>query len=332
MIIDLHQFMEKERPYWTELESFLDRMDRDMAYRPDLAELRRFHYLYSRCCSDLSRLASFVTETQIQHYLESLVARAYSEIHETRKHQMRFSLKEWLVATLPQTFRRHIRYFILAALVMLFGSVLGSAFLSMIPTAKEVVMPFPHLLVKPSERVAYEEKSKTDRMEGAKAGFSAQLMTHNTRVAITTFALGATYGAGTFVLLLYNGVILGAVCWDYIWDGQLRFLVGWLLPHGSVEIPAILIAGQAGFVLAGAIIGWGDRTPIRRRLRSIGADVITLMGGVALLLIWAGIVESFFSQYHEPVLPYGLKIFYGAVQLVCLVLFLLLSGKKSQTV
>jgi len=38
---------------------------------------------------------------------------------------------------------------------------------------------------------------------------------------------------------------------DYIRAGQTKFLVGWLLPHGSFEIPAILIAGQAGLILAG---------------------------------------------------------------------------------
>ena len=44
--------------------------------------------------------------------------------------------------------------------------------------------------------------------------------------------------------------ILGAVAVDYVADGQTRFLLGWLLPHGAIEIPAILIAGQAGLVLA----------------------------------------------------------------------------------
>ena len=65
------------------------------------------------------------------------------------------------------------------------------------------------------------------------------------------------WGVGTIVMLFYNGVILGAVTVDYIRAGQTKFLAGWLLPHGAVEIPSILIAGQAGLVLALALIGWG---------------------------------------------------------------------------
>jgi uncharacterized membrane protein SpoIIM required for sporulation len=41
-----------------------------------------------------------------------------------------------------------------------------------------------------------------------------------------------TYGVGTIISLFYNGIILGAVSWDYVTDGQTLFLLGWLLPHG----------------------------------------------------------------------------------------------------
>ena len=86
-------------------------------------------------------------------------------------------------------------------------------------------------------------------------------MTHNTEVSIFTLALGMTWGVGTIIMLFYNGVILGAVAVDYIRAGETKFLLGWLMPHGVVEIPAILIAGQAGLLLASALIGHGRRCP-----------------------------------------------------------------------
>ena len=46
-----------------------------------------------------------------------------------------------------------------------------------------------------------------------------------------------------------------------------------------------------------------------------------------LPLIWAGIIESFFSQYHEPVLPYSLKIAFGATQLTLLFAYLARVGR-----
>jgi hypothetical protein len=52
--------------------------------------------------------------------------------------------------------------------------------------------------------------------------------------------------------------------------------------------------------------------------------------GVALMLIWAGIIEAFFSQYHEPVIPYAVKIGFGVLEISILILFLWKSGKKTE--
>jgi uncharacterized membrane protein SpoIIM required for sporulation len=138
-----------------------------------------------------------------------------------------------------------------------------------------------------------------------------------------------TWGLGTFLLLFSNGVMLGAVVVDYVRAGQTKFLLGWLLPHGAAEIPAILIAGQAGLVLAYALVGWGARTSLRARLRGISADLVTLIFGVGLLLVWAGIVEAFLSQYHEPIIPYSAKITFGLVELTLLTIFLTRSGRDA---
>ena len=96
----------------------------------------------------------------------------------------------------------------------------------------------------------------------------------------------------------------------------------------SIEIPAILIAGQAGLMLAMALIGRGQRMPLKARLRAVSRDLVTLIFGVGLLLVWAGFVEAFLSQYHEPVIPYSVKIAFGLVELILLLLFLAKSGSS----
>jgi uncharacterized membrane protein SpoIIM required for sporulation len=192
-----------------------------------------------------------------------------------------------------------------------------------------VIIPFSHLAISPSQRVAEEEKDTRDHYKGEHASASAMYMTHNTQVSVVVMALGLTWGVGTAIFLFYNGVILGAVLSDYVLDGQTKFVAGWLLPHGSVEIPAILLAGQAGLVLASALIGWGTRTSLRARLRAVSNDVVTLIFGVGLMLVWAGIVEACLSQFHEPVVPYSAKIAFGVVELILLTVFLARSGKNA---
>ncbi|HWX19243.1 MAG TPA: stage II sporulation protein M [Candidatus Binatia bacterium] len=329
MIIDLQRFLATEQPYWKELEAVLDKIDAETRFQMSLDQLRRFHLLYERTAADLARLTTFCSEPEARRYLENLVARAYAEIHETREPGTRFSPLEWFLHTLPRTFRRHVRAFYLSLAVTLAGCVFGSLAIALDPQAKPVLMPFSHLRQDPARRVAEEEKAGADRLAGHKTSFSAFLMTHNTRVSIFTLALGMTWGLGTVLMLFSNGVMLGAVAVDYIRAGQTKFLLGWLMPHGVVEIPAILIAGQAGLMLALALVGWGKRISLRARLRAVSRDLVTLIFGVALLLVWAGFVEAFLSQYHEPIIPYSVKIAFGAVELVLLFLFLARSGSSS---
>jgi uncharacterized membrane protein SpoIIM required for sporulation len=331
MILDLQQFIAAERPRWDELEALLRRIEEEPDARLTLEQTRRFHYLYDRAASDLLRISTFASSPEILGYLEALVGRAYGEIHETRDPRRRFLFLRWLGSELPQTFRRHLRAFWLSVGLTIFGAAFGAAILHVDPDAKETLLPFAHLLGKPSERVAEEEQNRGRHLEGVKASFAGSLMTHNIRVALLTLAMGMTYGLGTVVLLFYNGVILGAVSYDYIQDGQTRFLLGWLLPHGSIEIPSVILAGQAGFVLAGALFGSRRRRTLRERLAAIRPDLVTLICGFCLLLVWAGIVEAFFSQYHEPVLPYGVKISFGLMEFVALFSYLAFCGRKDKT-
>ena len=111
MIIDLQKFSATERPAWQELEKLLDRIEGDPVFKLNLNQARRFHYLYERASADLARLVTFSSEPELRRYLESLVARAYTEIHETRSDRKRFSPWHWFLHTLPQTFRRHARAF-----------------------------------------------------------------------------------------------------------------------------------------------------------------------------------------------------------------------------
>jgi uncharacterized membrane protein SpoIIM required for sporulation len=328
MIIDLQRFLATERPFWAELERLLDQLEAEPNLRLPLDQVQRFHHLYERTAAGLAKLTTFSSEPETRRYLEHLVARAYGEIHETREKQRRIFPLRWLFQTLPQTFRRHVRAFYLSLAITLAGCLFGGLATAFDPESRHVTMPFGHDQLRPSDRVRQEESQTEDLLAGAKTPFSAKLMTHNTRISILTVALGMTWGAGTSLVLFYNGVSLGAICVDYIADGQARFLMGWLMPHGVIEIPAILIAGQAGLLLAGAMIGWGRRTRLRARLREIVPDVVTLILGVAAMLIWAGFVEAFLSQYHEPAVPYAAKIGFGLFELLLLVVYLSASGRK----
>jgi uncharacterized membrane protein SpoIIM required for sporulation len=322
VILDLEKFVAKQRGVWRELDGLLTILERDSAARMDLEKVKRFHYLYQVTSADLGKLQSFACEPELRLYLESLVARGFGEIHDPSSGVSRGRVRTFLFNSFPQAFRRRSGAFWLALASMLAGFVIGGVLLVVDADTKEFVLPFDQLVGSPSDRVSKEELGVNKELEQKKLVFSSELMTNNTRVAIFCLALGVTFGIGTMVLLFYNGVMIGVVVFDYLRAGHTAFLLGWLLPHGSIEIPAILIAGQAGLVLGGALLGRRENISLAERLRAVSSDLAILIGGTAIMLVWAGIIEAFFSQYHEPIIPYSLKIAFGAAELIILVLFL----------
>ncbi len=333
MIVNLDKFIAEERPRWERLDAALRRMADDPWRELPVTEARELEGLYQRACADLARLRTYAADPGVRTFLEGLVARGYAEIHGQKSAGARVRPWAWLAKGFPQAFRRRAGAFWFAFALMVAGGVFGAGAVAFDPEAKEVIMPFSHLQGDPAERVAKEEKAAAegdDRGAGGRATFAGSLMVHNTQVTLNAMALGLTWGVGTLVLMFYNGVILGAVALDYVAAGQSVFLAGWLLPHGSVEIPAMLLGGQAGFVLAGALIGRRDRQPLAARLRAAGPDVATLCGAAALLLVWAGLIESFLSQHHEPAVPYAAKIAFGVAQLAGLIWWLARSGVAAQ--
>lgn len=329
MIIDLEGFIERERSYWQELEAKVHDLERDPQRRLSFEELQRFHYLYERAASALGKLRTYALQRDTAEYLERLVSAAYSEVQDGNRLTKRFSFKQWFFADWPSTVLRHQRALFLSFVVMIVGALFGAVVLWVDPSAKGDIFPFEHLLGNPSERVSKEESQVESEGPNYASAFSAQLMTHNTQVSIFALALGMTWGIGTIAIMFYNGVILGAVAFDYIVSGEIVFLLGWLLPHGIIEIPAILIAGQGGFVLAKSVIGWKSPHTLGVRLRISTPDLVTLISGVALMLIWAGLIEAFLSQEHEPQVPYSAKILFGCIEGVALFTFFYHFGRRA---
>lgn len=328
MILDLDKFIAKERFFWDELADLLRRQDAQPDRRQSLEEAKRFYYLYQRTSSDLVKLKTFAGEAETTRFLERLVARSYSCLHEDGGEQVPFRPWQWFTRTFPATFRRHWIAFFLSFGTFCLGAGLGAGALKLNYESKADFIPpqFSHLNEKPSKRVEREEKKDFDAFQGRHA-FSAQLMTHNTKVTIMTMVTGFLWGVFTLILLFYNGTLIGVVIYDYLTDGQGVFLSAWLLPHASFELPAIFIGGQAGLIIAHTMFGWGTNLRLRQRFARIRGDLLTLVGGAGLLLIWAGIVESFLSQYHDPQF-YPWKIGFGAVQLLALILYLTLCGRR----
>jgi uncharacterized membrane protein SpoIIM required for sporulation len=129
---------------------------------------------------------------------------------------------------------------------------------------------------------------------------TSHIMTNNLTVSFVTFAGGITFGLGTFYYLFVNGMMLGVIataCHQY---GMSLLLWSFVVAHGSLEIPSILIAGGAGFRLGHSMLfpgglRWKDS------VAQGGLEATRLVSGIIPMLFVAGCLEGFFSPSKAPI-------------------------------
>lgn len=289
-------FVERKRPDWERLEALLDRVQREGVRALSEEEALDLARLYRKATSDLAQAQTFVREAEVLHYLNGLVGRGHGVLYRNPAVSWRplldFFLREW-----PLRVRRHGRPCLSAGAVLFGAMALGWLLVALDFDARDYLLPDGFRQIE--KQLAEQERWATELTPEVAPMASAWIMTNNIKVSFLAFASGAFAGVGTFLVLAYNGLLLGAVMGTIQHYGRLSMLMAFVASHGVIELTCICIAGGAGFVLASGLVAPGDQS-VRDALVERGrASALLLLGTVPLLVI-AGLIEGFISPLAIP--------------------------------
>ncbi len=316
--MNLTTFIEQRRPDWKALETLLEQVEGSgLATLADRQAIE-FARLYRRTASDLNQAQTFVSGDATVSYLNDLVARCYLVIHAKNKVDARAVLRA-VFRHYPIVFRRYLGHFLLAAAVLGFGAAFGFLAAYFDPVAaRGYLLPTDMPMIEPGKQ---GELADT----GSLAGFSGFLFRHNVSVTLVVFALGLTFGLGTLWLTFENGVLLGALAAVFVEAGELRSFCTGVLPHGVLEIPAMLIGSAGGLLVAQALIR--ARTwPRLEELARTGKEALWLVSGCVPLLAVAAVLEAGVARAPDWFLDSGFKLAVAALFGLCFVAYLFLIG------
>ncbi|MFH1113483.1 MAG: stage II sporulation protein M [Pseudomonadota bacterium] len=320
--MNIDEFISERKEEWARLETIAEKIGPASISKISRDELMQLGRLYTAAVSDLSVLKSsdlsFGGASDEIAYLNSLVIRVHGAIY--RKEPFRWSsAARFILKGFPGTVRETAPYILLSTAVFVVFGCMGFAMGLTEPGFIELMVPESIISRVDEGRVWFDNLHTVAPMA------SGYLMTHNISVTFLTVAAGITFGVGTAYLLAVNGLLLGtvaALCFEH--DLSVEFW-SFVLPHGSLELSAICIAGGAGLVLGQAVADPGqyrrsEYLSIRGRLTG------KLAVGCVLLLVPAGIVEAFFSPTPFPV---WLKFSFAGVSFASLMTYLMTGGRKS---
>jgi uncharacterized membrane protein SpoIIM required for sporulation len=320
--MDLDTFLRRRRPDWKRLEAVLDQVEGSGLASLDDEQAVEFGRLYRRAASDLNQAQTFVSGEATETYLNDLVARSYLAIYGKSKINLR-ALVHHVAFGFPVVFRRYLPHVLLAVALFAVGAVFGYLVSYHDKAASRA------LLMPDMQTILPDEEGDDSKIEAQSTGqftaFSSFLFTHNVSVSLAAFALGITLGVGTAWLMLYNGVILGVLAAVFVEAGQLTAFATGVLPHGVLEIPAMLIAGAAGFVLAQGIVR-ARPWPRGEELARAGAEALLLASGCVPLLAVAAVLEAGVARAPDWLLAKGIKLAIAGIGILLFLAYVLLLG------
>ncbi|HVJ51694.1 MAG TPA: stage II sporulation protein M [Aliidongia sp.] len=293
------EFRKGREAGWRALENLIGRLERRGVRDLSVEELQSLPLLYRSAVSSLSVARSIALDRNLLRYLEDLALRGFLAVYGPR-----IRLGRGLLGFFTQLFPRAVRqggwHILIATLALLTGFVAGFLLVGLDESWFTTLVPSGMAGGRGpgSTRAELMQGELFAPWPGAAAAFgifASFLFSHNTLVGILCFSLGLAAGVPTLLLLVYQGLILGAFLALHMHRGLGVAFLGWISIHGVTELTAIMLCGAAGLMIGGAILfpgrhGRVDNAAIRGRFAAQIA-----VGAIFMFLV-AGILEGGFRQ------------------------------------
>jgi stage II sporulation protein M len=179
--------------------------------------------------------------------------------------------------------RRLVPYFLASVILLGFGIVLGITAVSFFP---EVAHQLQN---------SFAEFGKTFRGL-SRMQLAAAIFINNALKTLFVITFGALVGVVPVLFLLVNGVTLGVIMYSSIQSRGLWPSLVAILPHGVLELPAVLLGTAIGLMLGNhairRLLGAAETT----LSSELGRALRFFLSVIVPLLLVAAVIESFISS------------------------------------
>jgi len=306
-------FVTRNKPDWDELEELLERA-KNSVRQLEPEEINRLDVLYRRVAIHLAQVRTRTRDERLAVYLNSLAAAAHSVIYLPPRKSVLGKVGAFAAYGFAQTIARNWRYHLASAALIIVGALLAyQACRHDVLASYALLQPGdPRQPGSTPEQLLEVLRSGRTSGNGFKSFMASFLFTHNLRVGLISMGLGVLAAVPTVLLLLYNGMMLGAFVALHVQAGIELEMWAWILPHGITELSAITLCGGVGLMLGRAVISPGLKTRAQS-LVDAGQEAARTAVGIAGMLMIAAFIEGFVRQSH---LSTRVRLIYAALTAV----------------
>jgi uncharacterized membrane protein SpoIIM required for sporulation len=314
------EFIKRRHQRWDHYRALL----KDLRGRNRQARPEDFPEQYRRLCNDLALARGRGYSLNLVRQLEQWVMEGHQFLYRPRA-SLGGEIVQFLGRDFAALVRREWRLVLICSL-MLFGPMLW--LFAHIGAHPE----FVYRVLSPDTIDSFERMyGRSERMvRDAEDDFFmfAFYIMNNIGVALRTFAGGLVFGIGSFLILLFNGVQIGAVAAHLSFAGHHENFWTFVIGHGAFELPAIALAGVAGARMGLSLLLPG---PFGRldALRLAARDAVKLLYGVIVMLLLAAGLEAFWSASPTPAM---VKYIVGGILWLIVIVYFALAGRSRRRI
>ena len=273
------RFIAKHEHSWRELEAFNRRLVKGGIKQLTRAEVKAFAHVFRLASHHMAYAKTHFPHGQALPYLNRLVGVAHNFFY-VRESGAVGEIRRYFTQGFPALVRETWKYTAAAAGLFFLG-LFFAAFMGLWPDMLGDAQAIADNLGPP---------------EGWDGTFmSAFFVTNNTRVAFNAFVWGIFAGIGTGYVLVYNGIIVGAL-FGFLHGSGADMVMAYslILPHGVPELFAIFLSGGAGLMIGKAMLMPGVHS--RKHAVILHArKAVSLLPGMVFLMLVAALIEGFFT-------------------------------------
>ncbi|WP_114855572.1 stage II sporulation protein M [Brachybacterium sp. YJGR34] len=308
--MDTDAFIAVHRPQWDRLQELTRRRSLDAA------EIDELLALYQETATHLSTVRSTNPDPALTARLSLLVHRARLRITGDRtplwKHARTFFWED-----LPAALYEARWAVALAAGLFLLVTVVTGFYFGMDSTARSLVLP------EAQQRALAQRDFVAYYFQGEASGFAAQVWTNNAWITVQAVVFGVT-GIWPVIMLVQNGLNIGLSAGVMGAYGGLDTFFVYLLPHGLLEMTAVLVGAGAGLRTFWA---WVRPGPVPRlwALSRAARSLVTVAIGLVPVLLVSGFLEAFVTP---SALPPAVRVGLGVLAWAAFLVFMLGRGRQ----
>jgi uncharacterized membrane protein SpoIIM required for sporulation len=319
--MNIQRWIARREANWLRLEALLKQVEKKGLKSLPASEITELASLYRSVSADLARARTQQVGNILIQNLQLLTTRAYTQIYQGSRRQEWQAVLQFYSWGLPSIIQQTFPYIAFATALFFLGALVAWWYSWQDPSFMPLIVPESMII-----KVRDEHELWMGSIVGIEPLASSNIMINNLSVSFGAVAGGITAGAYTAFLMLFNGLLIGAVG-TLVGQNNLAYpFWAFVFPHGSIELPAIFFAGGAGFLIGKALLFPGK---YRRAdaLKFQGSLAVQLVFGIVPMLIIAGTIEGFFSP--NPRVPLPLKYLVGMGLFVFLVWY---SNRKKKEI